>query len=226
MQYQTANPFKPQLNYPYHCCTFSTESFQQSDFLTHNIPMPQKLQNAVPKRRVEYLAGRICATQALAQLSITGVEINSTEDRAPVWPEGTLGSISHTQGIAMAMVTNSSDLSGLGIDIETVMPSEQEQRLKEQILHPMENEAFTALSKHLPCPLTVVFSAKESIFKALYPSVKRFFGFEAAKLLSFDEHQLCFEITEQLSDKVPLGTQVNVLYQTNDLFAFTECAFA
>ncbi|CAM4265749.1 4'-phosphopantetheinyl transferase family protein [Pseudoalteromonas byunsanensis] len=226
MQYQTTNPFTPQLNYPYHCCTFSTEAFHQSDFLSHNIVMSQKLQNAVPKRRVEYLAGRICAKQALAKISVTGFEIDSGEDRAPVWPEGIIGSISHTQGIAMAMVTNSNSLRGLGIDIETLMPNEQEQRLQAQILHPFEAEAFKALGQHLSSPLTVVFSAKESIYKALYPSVKRFFGFDAAKLLSFDDHQLCFEITEHLSDSVPLGTRVTVLYQTNALFTFTECAFA
>ncbi len=187
--------------------------------------MSQKLKNAVPKRRVEYLAGRICAKQALAKIAITEFEIDSNEDRAPIWPEGVLGSISHTQGVAMAMVTDSLDVRGVGIDIETIMPNDQEQRLKPQILHPLEDEAFKALSEHISCPLTVIFSAKESIYKALYPSVKRFFGFDAAKLLSFDERQLCFEITEHLCDEVPLGTRVNVLYQTNALFAFTECAF-
>ncbi|CAH9065642.1 hypothetical protein PSECIP111951_03406 [Pseudoalteromonas holothuriae] len=226
MHYLPANPFKPQLNYPYYCCTFEPEQFEQDDFATFNINMPLKLQNAVPKRKAEYLAGRLCARFALEKMAITGFTVTSAEDRSPVWPATVIGSISHTQGIALAMTAPAKDLKGLGIDIEKHMQQEQENKLKGQILHPLEAEIYLKLGEFTPCPLTVIFSAKESIFKALYPSVGRFFGFEAAQLMYFDSNKLHFMITEPLSPTIPQGMLVEVFYQLTEDLVLTECAFS
>ena len=52
---------------------------------------------AVPKRVAQFTAGRVCARRALAQLGNTEpVPILMGEDRAPQWPAGYVGSISHT----------------------------------------------------------------------------------------------------------------------------------
>jgi 4'-phosphopantetheinyl transferase EntD len=105
------------------------------------------------------------------------------------------------------------------------MSAKQEDELQKQILHPLEIAQFTALSERVSCPLTVMFSAKESIYKALYASVKCFFGFDAAQLIDFNDSQLFFKITEALSPEVPINTQVTVLYQISDHYVLTECAF-
>lgn len=225
MHYLPAHPFKPLLNFPYHCCTFDVDQFEQTDFPKNNVVMPAKLANAVPKRRAEYLAGRICAHTALAQMGIEHVCVETAEDRAPIWPQNIIGSISHTQGIALAMTALEHQLQGLGIDIEKHMSRSQETKLKGQILHPLETGIHTTLEQYVPCPLTVIFSAKESIYKALYPSVKRFFGFEAAQLIDFDSQKLLFVITESLSPSVQKGMQVEVCYQLNEQLVLTECAF-
>ncbi|NOU52884.1 4'-phosphopantetheinyl transferase superfamily protein [Pseudoalteromonas sp. JBTF-M23] len=225
MHYLPANPFKPLLDFPYHCCTFDVEQFEQTDFIKHHVVMPQKLNNAVPKRRAEYLAGRVCAQAALAKMGIKHVSIETAQDRAPIWPDGIIGSISHTQGIALAMTAPAHQLKGLGIDIEKPMSQTQETKLKGQILHPLETAIHATLAEHVPCPLTVMFSAKESVYKALYPSVKRFFGFEAAQLIDFDSQRLLFAITEPLSQTIHKGMKVEVLYQINEQLVLTECAF-
>ncbi|MBD1583964.1 4'-phosphopantetheinyl transferase family protein [Pseudoalteromonas sp. S16_S37] len=225
MKYQQVFDLKPQLNFPYFCCTFDKTQFQMSDFDTYGVQFPDKLNKAVDKRKVEYLAGRICARQALKLLGIPNVQINNGEDRAPIWPPKALGSISHTQDIAIAMVASSQQLKGLGLDIEQHMSAKQESELQKHILHPLEIAQFNALSQKISCPLSVIFSAKESIYKALYSSVKRFFGFDSAQLVNFNDNQLFFTITETLSANVPINTKVTVFYQINQHYVLTECAF-
>ncbi|NMM39593.1 4'-phosphopantetheinyl transferase family protein [Pseudoalteromonas arctica] len=216
---------RPQLQYPYYCCEFETASFTDADFAAHQIIFPTQLNKAVDKRKAEYLAGRVCAKHVLAALKIYNFELISAADRAPIWPNKIVGSITHSQQTAMAMVAHSTDIAGIGIDIEQLMSAKQELELQKQILHPDEFFQFQRLAKQVSHPLTVIFSAKESVFKALYPSVKQFFGFEAAKLIAFNERQLQFKITQTLSEQVPQDTCVTVFYQCNNEQVLTECEF-
>ncbi|MBE0366556.1 4'-phosphopantetheinyl transferase family protein [Pseudoalteromonas aurantia] len=223
--YQQDTHISPQLPHAFYCCTFSVEHYNDSQFSLHGVSFPEKLKNAVAKRRAEFLAGRICAKHTLEKAGVRNFPLLSGEDRAPIWPSHITGSITHTRHIAMAVTTSNSDVLGIGIDIERLMDAEQEQKLKSQILHPAESAIFSRLNEHTNHPLTLIFSAKESIFKALYPSVGKFFGFEAAKLVTFTANELEFSITETLSETVPQHTVVKVLYQTTSEFVFTECEF-
>lgn len=216
---------KTQLKYVNHCVRFELDSLTNDDFTSHGISFPKRLHKAVPKRQAEYLAGRLCAKMALQQAKSNLVDVTTGEDRAPIWPQGFLGSISHSKGMAMAMVAQSEQCQGLGIDLEHFMTEKQEKNLQTHILCEQDRLQFEALTQHVSNPLTLVFSAKESIFKALYSSVKRFFGFEAAALQHFDESSLTFRITTRLSDLVPEGTQVTVYYQVFDGWLLTECEF-
>jgi enterobactin synthetase component D len=216
---------KTQLKHVNHCVHFELDSLKNDDFITHGISFPERLHKAVPKRQAEYLAGRLCAKMALQQAESTLVDVATGEDRAPIWPQGFLGSISHSKGMAMAMVAQSEQCQGLGIDLEHFMTEKQENDLQTHILCAQDRSQFEALAQHVSHPLTLVFSAKESIFKALYSSVKRFFGFEAAALQHFDNSSLTFRITTRLSDLVPEGAQVTVYYQVFDGWLLTECEF-
>ena len=127
-----------------------------------DITLPDALIMAVPKRRSEFLAGRICAALALRAAGLpTFVGI---EGRRPVWPEGVAGSISHSNGRAVAVI--SAKYSQIGVDCETVMAGDLAQKL-----HP---EIISAAEVRL-CPpdltfaqfLTLIFSAKEAVYKAL-----------------------------------------------------------
>ena len=157
---------RPQLQYPYYCCEFEISNFANADFAAHQIPFPAQLSKAVDKRKAEYLAGRVCAKHVLAAHKIYNFELINAADRAPIWPNKIVGSITHSQQTAMAMVSHSSDIAGIGIDIEQLMSAKQEQELQQQILHPDELSQFQRLAKQVSHPLTIIFSAKESIFKA------------------------------------------------------------
>jgi 4'-phosphopantetheinyl transferase EntD len=54
--------------------------------------------DAVEKRRREFVTTRRCARQALAQLGVPPVPIRPGPGRAPVWPAGVVGSLTHCAG--------------------------------------------------------------------------------------------------------------------------------
>ena len=73
-------------------------------------------------RRLEYTAGRIAARDAMSQISVYNKPVITGQDRAPVWPAGLVGSISHTKDYCVAAVAHSNDIHIMGIDIEPNVP--------------------------------------------------------------------------------------------------------
>jgi len=79
-----------------------------------------------PLRLAEFAQGRLHARMALARLGLTNASIPVGRDRAPVWPQGFVGSISHVPqdpaslraGHVIAVAARDSDCAGLGVDIE------------------------------------------------------------------------------------------------------------
>lgn len=163
---------------------FDTAALQDDDFLRCGIEAPPSVQRAVAKRKTEYLAGRLCAREALFRAQgITAVP-GTREDRAPLWPRDCVGSITHSHGWAAAVVGRQSHYAGLGLDVERIMPDERALKLAHQILTANEQARFADQMTHTPGEfLTLVFSLKESLFKALYPLTRKHFYFEHAELV-------------------------------------------
>lgn len=139
----------------------------------------------VAKRQAEYLAGRLCARQALLRLTgLPGVPAVG-EDRAPQWPAGVVGSITHGDGWAAALVGQADTWRGLGLDTELLIPAERAGRLAEQILTPAELRRLPGTPEEQAWLTSLTFSFKESLFKALYPLVRQRFYFEHAELLDW-----------------------------------------
>ncbi|MHA6493958.1 4'-phosphopantetheinyl transferase family protein [Pseudomonas borbori] len=138
----------------------------------------------VAKRQGEYLAGRLCARQALRRL--TGIPSVPAvgADRAPQWPSGVVGSITHGGGWAAAVVAQQSMWRGLGLDVEKQLAAERAERLAGEILTPAELARLQGLpAAERARRIGLTFSLKESLFKALYPLVLRHFYFHDAELL-------------------------------------------
>ena len=123
---------------------------------------------AVAGRRHEFATARRLARQALARLGITGCEILRDANRAPVWPEGIAGSLSHCGTRAFAAVGRSAEVGTLGIDAED--RAELPESLWSYVLRP-EERAFVAgrAAAQRGRLALVIFSAKESFYKAQYP---------------------------------------------------------
>jgi 4'-phosphopantetheinyl transferase EntD len=128
---------------------------------------------------VLFALGRASARDALAELGLPGVGIGRGEAGEPLWPSGTVGAISHSPDLAVAIVGWRSDYAGIGVDVEEPArgPTARAARL---VCRPSEMawvdpEAGTTR-------LTMLFSAKEALFKAVYPIAGVWLGFAEAEL--------------------------------------------
>ena len=167
-----------------------------------NFSFPKQLLNAVEYRKMEFFAGRFCAFQALMALrGIPFAPIGMSEDRSPIWPSGIVGAITHSEGIALAVVGEDKNYRGIGIDIERKLSHAHACQLSRQVLSPGETWQKWGSTHEFSLLITLIFSLKESLFKALHPEVKRFFGFNSAKVIDIDWSGKRFSVmlTETLS---------------------------
>lgn len=134
--------------------------------------------SAVESRQKQYTAGRVLARQAWAELGVASVPLLNDEQRVPRWPEGVVGCITHTHGWCAAAVGRAEQVAALGVDVEaaTALDVDLWERIcrseERAWLHAHAQPAAGLLAKAL-------FSAKESIYKALYPRVRVFLDFQA-----------------------------------------------
>ncbi|MBC9004686.1 MULTISPECIES: 4'-phosphopantetheinyl transferase family protein [Micromonospora] len=140
---------------------------------------------AVAARRQEFVTARRCAREALARLGYAPAPIRPGPRREPVWPDGVVGSITHCTGYRAAAVAPAGALAGLGIDAEPHEPLPD--GVAGIVLTAGEPERLAALRDADPATHwdRLLFSAKESVYKAWYPLTGRWLGFEEAEL-TFD----------------------------------------
>jgi enterobactin synthetase component D len=123
---------------------------------------------------------------------LAGYEIGRSESGAPVWPGGVTGSITHTDDFAAAAVASCADTASLGIDTERIMSSAQAGQVAGLVASEREvAEACKAGLSRLEA-ITLVFSAKESIFKCLHPITGRYFDFRDVRVDAVDPHLRIF----------------------------------
>jgi enterobactin synthetase component D len=130
--------------------------------------LPPSLQRAAPRRRAAFVAGSICAELALAALSpsINHSVLARDARGGPLWPDGALGSITHNRHTAASVATRQEACVGLGIDVETRVEAHGLQAITDVCLTAGERDQHLA-SGDPAATATLVFSAKESLYKAL-----------------------------------------------------------
>jgi enterobactin synthetase component D len=144
------------------------------------IPLPLELEDAVARRRAEYLTGRWCARAAVRSLLPEFQGQIGSRSRAPAWPPGIVGSITHTGAFACAAVAPARDAAGLGIDSETLGTAETIAAIRELAGAPGEGRPHPEMADDLH--YTLLFSAKESVFKCLFPVARRMFWYQDARV--------------------------------------------
>ncbi|MFD8194452.1 4'-phosphopantetheinyl transferase family protein [Streptomyces wuyuanensis] len=139
--------------------------------------------NAVPERQREFGTVRACARQALEELGFAPGPILPGASRAPQWPPGAVGAMTHCRGYRAAAVARAADVLTVGLDAEPHLPLPDEGVLGLVTL-PGERTALERLSALRPevCWDRLLFSAKESVYKAWYPLTGRWLDFEEAAL--------------------------------------------
>lgn len=176
------------------------------DFQRWGIPAPE----AVSKRQTEFLAGRLCAHEALRRATGVASIPAVGEDRAPCWPAGVVGSITHGAGWAAAVAARAEQWRGLGLDVERLLASTRADRLAGEILTPRELESYGDLDDSQRATLvTLTFSIKESLFKALYPLVNKRFYFQEAEVIHHDDNgQARLRLLNDLSQEWKSGAEL------------------
>ncbi|MEV7892062.1 4'-phosphopantetheinyl transferase family protein [Streptomyces sp. NPDC002817] len=139
--------------------------------------------NAVLLRQQEFTTGRICARRALSRLGLPPGPLLRNGRGAPLWPAGVVGSMTHCHGYRAVAVARNGSTVAIGIDAEPHGPLPE--GVLEAISLPGERRAMATLTQHNPGIAwdRLLFSAKESVFKAWYPMTEAELSFDEANIV-------------------------------------------
>ncbi len=150
-------------------------SWNSLDILSHETPYKEEIelisQSTSEKRRKELALGRITARHALKKFGyLQQTPLLKGSEGEVLWPEGIVGSISHSGKYALAAVSSQDNFKGIGLDIESIT-NKRPLKIFNRILNKeefqwiysdetVEDEKFIFALK--------IFSAKEACYKAFY----------------------------------------------------------
>jgi 4'-phosphopantetheinyl transferase EntD len=113
----------------------------------------------------------------LAELGIHDFSLLAGEKRQPLWPDGIVGSITHTTGFAAAVLARRGPIEALGIDCEIIDSVGAD--LWERICTPAEQARLAQLPEAQARQLAaLIFAAKEAFYKCQFPVSREWVGFE------------------------------------------------
>ena len=145
-------------------------------------PQPEEeplIAGAVGARRAEFATARSCAREALSRLGAPTGAILRGPKREPLWPAGIVGSITHCIGYRAAAVARAQAVLTIGIDAEphAAVPA----RVAPRLLDAEERAWIDGAAPGIHWD-RLIFSAKESVYKAWFPLARRWLGFEDARV--------------------------------------------
>lgn len=149
--------------------------------LLHPVEAGGLSKEAVISRRREFAAGRACAAGLMNNVGLPSAPVAVAKDRSPVWPDGVVGSISHSRTLAgAALALRASGICSIGLDIEELEPLADD--LIDEIC--IDSERRWLASQKAPHGLLskAIFSAKEAVYKCQYPITHETFGFEMIEI--------------------------------------------
>jgi 4'-phosphopantetheinyl transferase EntD len=135
---------------------------------------------AVEKRKREFASGRACARLAMAELGLEPRAIPAGPRREPLWPQGVVGSVTHTLGFCAAAVTTRDAYAGLGIDAEPDGPLSD--AVAARVCFRDELDAARGRELDDATLAHVLFSAKEAVYKCQFPASGAYLGFHDVRV--------------------------------------------
>ena len=159
-------------------------------------------------RRKQFLTGRLCLRRAAQALDVVPPPLLVDGRGAPLLPHGLTGSISHKDAYAIALAARCAESAAttwrVGIDLERAVPPRRD--LTQRILTDEEIAHLQGLSElQHGRAVTLRFSIKEAIYKALDPMVQRYIGFRE---VSLQWHGSVVEVEPLVLDNQPYMVEV------------------
>lgn len=179
-------------------CYAPVEDHQGALFLTE----AEIISRAIESRRREFSSGRWCSRRAMESLGLPAGEVLKGRSGEPLWPTGVRGSISHSSDWSISVAALSKDVAGLGVDVE---------RLVDTPGFP-DDMIFTGSERKWLSQKTaadryqlqlIMFSAKESFYKAIFPYCNRFVDYLEIEL-ALEQERGGFRVICRSSDLVAL----------------------
>lgn len=198
-----------------HIVHFRSDEFDCSAFERAAIRLPGSVATSANRRKATFFFGRLAASEALSRYGFEHCDIAIGDVREPVFPRGIVGSITHTDVLAGAVALPSPPWKGVGVDIESPIRADLLDHVEDVVLSKEENEVLAACSTYPRSVRTaLVFSAKESFYKALSKASGRFLEFDVLELTAIDacSHRMHFVTRDALSSEWPLGTTCSIDY--------------
>ncbi len=186
---------------------FSSDEFKTHDFADYPYIPFQLVSNSNQLRQAEFFAGRYSANLALQRNLQTSESFCLMKGRGgqPIWPKSVYGSITHSRSLALAVVTDQ-DI-GLGIDCEPVMDLPTAKQVQHIVCQQQELAMMNNLGFGYEFMVTLLFSAKESIYKGIYSYIEGILDFDCVVLndICYENQQLVFSSVKDISKSYRRG---------------------
>lgn len=154
-----------------------------------------------------FAAARACAHRCLDQLALERGPLLRTVDGGPAWPSGVVGSITHCAGYRGAVAARSEMWAALGVDAEPALPLPP--GVLGLVATAQERRMVVELSRDVPgVPWDrLLFSAKESVYKAWHPATGRWIGTRAVEVAFTADGLLTASVRPERTQPPPAGRQ-------------------
>ena len=156
------------------------------------IRFPDAIKKTCRKRQIEYLAGRYCVKKVVEKFGIptdSSFELRSCHHGMPIWPRSFKGSVTHKDNFAVASLIQKDSVRSFGIDLEERISEKRALAIMNYVasdfeIHQYQKSQYKGMA--LGTYISLIFSAKESIYKAVYPLVRKQFGFKYVRIIALD----------------------------------------
>ncbi len=184
-----------------HIAQFDQRHFNDKLFDITNVYCPMAITHSVDKRKAEYFAGRYLVAKELQQLGFAHHRLEPSIDRSPTLPSGVVGSISHCEDLACITVlpSRNSNRESIGIDIQHLIANDVCRDIGNMVANVDEIELMVKFGMIHSEAVTLLFSAKEAIYKALVRFATNSLDFGSATLIAIDKDTVKFALSQQVT---------------------------
>jgi enterobactin synthetase component D len=173
-------------------------------------------------RQIEFIGGRKVACDLLQKMGCN-VESIGVSNGLPIWPFGFIGSISHCENVVAVAVASLKNCRGVGLDVERIADPCLSNELSEICVGMDEVNLFSEIRLPKSVKYTLAFSAKEAIFKCIFPIDKTFIDFDDLHILNvdLDVRVVRVKLKKEVSEKFKSGHVFYVRYEISSSMVFT-----